>query len=183
MSLQLRQVMLWLSSEQFRKSSFSFLDPRIVGRNCRSTSVCQSRGTTGCSACNRQPARWIGWCIGGTTWWFRREHEDMWWCWKYFAKYSQLPFLSAAAILGRFTSIGQPHSKRLQDPMMNVRDAINDIQWLKQTVNEKREKLMTFLDKGTALYQEWDITIECRTRRNKSMPGESADDAGLTWRE
>lgn len=73
--------------------------------------------------------------------------------------------------------------KRLQDPTMNVRDAANDIQWLKHTVSEKREKLMTFLDKGTAQCQEWDIAIECRTRRKKSMPGETADDAGLTRRE
>jgi len=40
--------------------------------------------------------------------------------------------------------------KRLQDATINVRDAANDIQWLKHSVSEKREKLMKFLDIGTA---------------------------------
>jgi len=64
---------------------------------------------------------------------------------------------------------------------MNVQDAATEIQRLNHTM--KRKKLMTFLDKRITQCDEWDITIECRTRRNKSMPGETADDAGLTRRE
>lgn len=74
--------------------------------------------------------------------------------------------------------------KRLQDPTMNIRDAANDIQWLQNIITEKRESLIPeALEKGTLTCQEWDITIDFRTRRKKTMSGETAFDAGLTTKQ
>jgi hypothetical protein len=74
--------------------------------------------------------------------------------------------------------------QRLQDPTINFHDAAMDISALKLLMNEKRDKLIPdAVEFAVKICNEWDIRIDSRVRCRRAMPGELAQDAGLTARQ
>ncbi|KFM73429.1 Zinc finger MYM-type protein 1, partial [Stegodyphus mimosarum] len=71
--------------------------------------------------------------------------------------------------------------KRLQDPSMNFHNAARDIQALQEYLLQNRDEIcMKSLEDAKELCNACDIQAERRQRKKKKMPGEIADDVGLT---
>jgi hypothetical protein len=83
-------------------------------------------------------------------------------------------------ILGKIDRV----QKRLQDPTMNFKDAASDLESLEINLTEIREDLcINSVEKAKTRCVKWGVEVERRTRRGRRMPGELAQDAGLSAEE
>lgn len=74
--------------------------------------------------------------------------------------------------------------KRLQDPTMNFKDAALDIESLEKKLKKNREVLCReAIETAKIRCAEWGIEVERRIRRRRRMPGELAQDSGLSAEE
>ncbi len=74
--------------------------------------------------------------------------------------------------------------KRLQDPTMNFKDAALDIESLENEFKKHRENLCRdAVETAKTKCAEWGIEVERRIRRRRRMPGELAQDSGLSAEE
>ena len=74
--------------------------------------------------------------------------------------------------------------KRLQDPKMNFHEAAADIESLHINIDQTRDELCRdSVKKAKERCEVWGVAVERRIRRRRRMPGEVAEDAGLSAEE